>query len=146
MRKLIRLLLICASVAILYGSQAAMAQVDRSLEGDKKCTTCHDENWSTPVLKDGFLYLDDPVAQRLAIAEQEIESRLSGLSRHQCRAHGRSGRQITGCGVWIQIKEAVDDGRAECSLPELSRIEGACAVALVGQPARNAWTGLYGLP
>jgi len=50
MRKLIRLLLICASVAVLYGSQSAMAQVDRSLEGDKKCTTCHDENWSTPVL------------------------------------------------------------------------------------------------
>ena len=50
MRKLIRLLLICASVSVLYVSQTALAQVDRTLEGDKKCTICHDENWTTPVL------------------------------------------------------------------------------------------------
>src|SRR5674476_320867 len=50
MRKLIRLFLMCASVSVLFGSLSALAQVDRSLEGDKKCTVCHDENWRTPIL------------------------------------------------------------------------------------------------
>jgi DmsE family decaheme c-type cytochrome len=50
MRKLIRLLLICAVGSVLIGSVSAVAQVDRSLEGDKQCTVCHDENWRTPVL------------------------------------------------------------------------------------------------
>jgi DmsE family decaheme c-type cytochrome len=50
MRKLIRLFLICASVSVLFGSLSALAQVDRSLEGDQKCTLCHNESWSTPIL------------------------------------------------------------------------------------------------
>ena len=50
MRKLIRLLLTCASVSVLFGSLPALAQVDRSLEGDQKCTDCNDANWSTPIL------------------------------------------------------------------------------------------------
>ena len=50
MRKLIRLFLVCASVTALFGSHYASAQVDRSLEGDKKCTACHDENWPKPIL------------------------------------------------------------------------------------------------
>jgi DmsE family decaheme c-type cytochrome len=50
MRKLIRFLLVSASVPVLFVSLSAMAQVDRSLEGDQKCTVCHDENSSTPIL------------------------------------------------------------------------------------------------
>jgi DmsE family decaheme c-type cytochrome len=39
------------AVAIgLVGMLPAMAEVDRSLDGDKKCTVCHDENWRVPVL------------------------------------------------------------------------------------------------
>lgn len=50
MLKLVRLTLFCAAASTLFGSLPAVAQADRSLEGDKKCTTCHDENWSKPVL------------------------------------------------------------------------------------------------
>ncbi len=50
MRKLIRFILIFAGAAILFGARPAQAQVDRSLEGDKKCTMCHDENWTKPIL------------------------------------------------------------------------------------------------
>jgi DmsE family decaheme c-type cytochrome len=50
MRKQTRLFLICVSLTILFGPRFALAQVDRSLEGDKKCTMCHNENWTTPVL------------------------------------------------------------------------------------------------
>jgi DmsE family decaheme c-type cytochrome len=50
MRKLIRFFLICASFTALFGSLHASAQADRSLEGDKKCTICHDETWSKPIL------------------------------------------------------------------------------------------------
>lgn len=50
MRKLIRLFLICAGLTALFGSTHASAQVDRTLEGDKKCTMCHDESWSKPIL------------------------------------------------------------------------------------------------
>ena len=50
MLKLIRPLLICASVAILFGALPAKAQADRSLEGDQQCTVCHNENWPKPIL------------------------------------------------------------------------------------------------
>src|ERR1019366_6606068 len=50
MRKLIRLFLIYASVSVLFGSLSAFAQADRSLEGDQKCTLCHNESWGTPIL------------------------------------------------------------------------------------------------
>jgi DmsE family decaheme c-type cytochrome len=50
MRKRIWLFLICASITVLFGSRSASAQVDRSLDGDKKCTMCHDENWAKPIL------------------------------------------------------------------------------------------------
>ena len=50
MLKLIRPILICASVAVLLGALPAMAQADRSLEGDKQCTMCHNEDSPTPTL------------------------------------------------------------------------------------------------
>src|SRR5665213_1325275 len=50
MRKITRLLLICASVMVFFASRGALAQVDRSLEGDKKCTMCHNETWPKPIL------------------------------------------------------------------------------------------------
>jgi hypothetical protein len=50
MRKPARLFLIWASVTVLFGSRSALAQVERSLEGDQKCTMCHDENWTKPIL------------------------------------------------------------------------------------------------
>src|ERR1700692_4943891 len=50
MRKMTWLFLICASITVLLGTRSALAQVDRSLEGDKKCTMCHDETWTKPIL------------------------------------------------------------------------------------------------
>lgn len=50
MRKLIQLSLICAGVSVLFNSLSALAQADRSLEGDQKCTLCHNESWPTPIL------------------------------------------------------------------------------------------------
>jgi hypothetical protein len=50
MRKRTRLFLICVIVTMLFGPRFALAQVDQSLEGDKKCTMCHNENWTTPIL------------------------------------------------------------------------------------------------
>jgi DmsE family decaheme c-type cytochrome len=41
---------LCALAIGLVGIVPAMAQVDRSLEGDKNCTVCHDETWKTPIL------------------------------------------------------------------------------------------------
>jgi DmsE family decaheme c-type cytochrome len=40
----------CALAIGFVGILPATAEVDRSLEGDKKCTMCHDENWRVPVL------------------------------------------------------------------------------------------------
>jgi DmsE family decaheme c-type cytochrome len=40
---------LCALAFVLIGVASAMA-VDRSLEGDKNCTVCHDESWKPPVL------------------------------------------------------------------------------------------------
>lgn len=45
-----RQLALCALVISMVGILPAMAEVDRTLEGDKKCTMCHDENWQKPVL------------------------------------------------------------------------------------------------
>jgi DmsE family decaheme c-type cytochrome len=50
MGKLTRFLLISASITVLFASQSAWTQVDRSLEGDQKCTMCHDQNWTKPIL------------------------------------------------------------------------------------------------
>ena len=50
MRILHRRIALCALTIGLTGILPAMAQVDRSLEGDKKCTVCHDESWRVPVL------------------------------------------------------------------------------------------------
>jgi hypothetical protein len=50
MHKLNRFFAPCTLVVGLLGFVPAMAQVDRSLEGDKNCTVCHDETWRTPVL------------------------------------------------------------------------------------------------
>ncbi len=41
---------LCALVLGLSGFALAMAEVDRSLEGDKNCTVCHDQSWKPPVL------------------------------------------------------------------------------------------------
>ncbi len=41
---------LCTLAVGLFACVPTMAQVDRSLEGDKKCTVCHDENWRVPVL------------------------------------------------------------------------------------------------
>ena len=41
---------LCALAVGLLGLVPAMAQVDRSLEGDKNCTVCHDADWKPPVL------------------------------------------------------------------------------------------------
>lgn len=49
MHRLIRLFVLSAITIVLL-SLSAVAQVDRTLEGDKQCTICHDENWRTPIL------------------------------------------------------------------------------------------------
>ena len=41
---------LCAMAIGLLGAVHTRAEADRSLEGDKKCTVCHDENWRKPVL------------------------------------------------------------------------------------------------
>lgn len=43
-------LALCALAIGLAGIVPAMAEVDRTLDGDKQCTVCHDENWRAPVL------------------------------------------------------------------------------------------------
>ncbi len=48
MHRLIRLSL--SAITLVLVSVSAVAQVDRTLEGDKQCTICHDENWRTPIL------------------------------------------------------------------------------------------------
>ena len=35
---------------VLLAMTPAVGQVDRSLEGDQKCTTCHNETWQKPIL------------------------------------------------------------------------------------------------
>lgn len=50
MRILGHRLALCALAVGLVGILPATAEVDRSLDGDKKCTVCHDENWRTPIL------------------------------------------------------------------------------------------------
>ncbi len=51
MHKLRYSLVLCTLAALLCGGVvAANAEVDRSLDGDKKCTVCHDEGWRSPVL------------------------------------------------------------------------------------------------
>src|ERR1035437_1166135 len=40
---------LCTLIGLL-GIVPAMAQVNRTLEGDQECTACHDEHWRTPVL------------------------------------------------------------------------------------------------
>jgi hypothetical protein len=41
---------LCALAFGLAGLMPARAEVDRTLDGDKKCTMCHDESWRVPVL------------------------------------------------------------------------------------------------
>ncbi len=51
MHKLSYSLVLCTLAALVCGGAvAANAEVDRSLDGDKKCTVCHDEGWRSPVL------------------------------------------------------------------------------------------------
>jgi DmsE family decaheme c-type cytochrome len=50
MRRLTRLFLICATFLVFFAFRSASAEVDRSLEGDKKCTMCHNESWPKPIL------------------------------------------------------------------------------------------------
>src|SRR5512140_2869852 len=40
----------CVLAIALIGTLPAMAQVDRTLQGGKQCTVCHDESWRVPVL------------------------------------------------------------------------------------------------
>src|SRR5579862_4355430 len=37
------LLVLCALALVLFGVTSAVAEADRSLDGDKKCTLCHNE-------------------------------------------------------------------------------------------------------
>ena len=46
MRRFARLFLICVSFMAFFGLRTTLAEVDRSLEGDKKCTACHNESGS----------------------------------------------------------------------------------------------------
>ncbi len=41
---------LCAVAVTLIAFAPATAAVDRSLEGDKNCTICHDKDWKAPVL------------------------------------------------------------------------------------------------
>ncbi len=41
---------LCALAAALFAFVPATVAVDRSLEGDKNCTVCHDESWKPTVL------------------------------------------------------------------------------------------------
>jgi DmsE family decaheme c-type cytochrome len=50
MRIPFQLFALSSLVACLVGLAPAMAQVDRSLEGDQHCTACHDKDWAKPVL------------------------------------------------------------------------------------------------
>jgi DmsE family decaheme c-type cytochrome len=45
-----RFLTLCVLAGGLLGVIPAMAEIDRSLEGDKNCTVCHNESWKPPVL------------------------------------------------------------------------------------------------
>jgi DmsE family decaheme c-type cytochrome len=42
-----RFLTLCVLAGGLLGAIPAMAEVDRSLEGDKNCTVCHNKRWKT---------------------------------------------------------------------------------------------------
>ena len=136
MHKLIRLFLICASVSVLFGSLSALAQVDRSLEGDQKCTLCHNESWSTPILT---IYQTKHGVK--------ADERTPGCQS----CHGASASHLgdpttkAGCRVWRQIQKYFVGSGAECILSHLSRIKRPCSVALGGQPARKARSCLHRL-
>jgi len=48
--KISHYLTVCVLTLGLAGLMPVRAEADRTSEGDKKCTMCHDESWRTPVL------------------------------------------------------------------------------------------------